>query len=229
MCECWDENGAGGAHRESELDEGCGSRCAAELATDAQASPAASAPAAQARCSSDQSHRSPACLEVVPAPHFGGVHARLIGARHKAVWLAAVGALNVPAGALVLLCWGRKCWPSLGRQTVTCKHTKLASTLQQRYRRTPASVAYAAAYRAALPWEGIQEMNVTNRMPTTMAPLAFLAIRTVISMPPAMPSHMVAERITPALPHAYESAATGRWASSRGDCTCWHVDGSWYA
>ena len=69
-------------------------------------------------------------------------------------------------------------------------------------------------------------MNVTNRMPTTMAPLAFLAIRTVISMPPAMPSHMVAERITPALPHAYESAAAGRWRSRRGDCTCWHVDGS---
>lgn len=33
-----------------------------------------------------------------------------------------------------------------------------------------------------------------------------MLISTVISIPPAMPSHMVAERITPALPHEYESA-----------------------
>lgn len=63
-----------------------------------------------------------------------------------------------------------------------------------------------------------QNRPLSIHSPTTIAPLTFLAMSTAISMPPAMPSHIVAERITPALEHEYESAR-GAW---RG----WAWDGS---
>ena len=45
------------------------------------------------------------------------------------------------------------------------------------------------------------EMKVVKRMPQMMEPRTFLAMSTVMTIPPVMPSHKVAERMTPPESH----------------------------